>query len=187
MKLYETTCYEGYEDLGLKNEDYDEYIESLANNYSLKNNWPKIELEIVNKGKKSDMPFFWGEMGMMVISEKFKNEMKDFFCDKSFELLPLYLDETVYYIVHVIEVNKVNFKFEKDNKGNYIRIFSSKELIEKNIVDKGLFRVYLKNGEPDETIFITEKFISMLKNTSLKGFKFKVVWDSEVNDYDNNK
>lgn len=178
MKLYEIKFKEGYRDVILKNYDNDvKYIKMLINDYSIKEQWPKIEIKINHKGKKSDGPFFWSIIGALIISEKAKNELENFWNNNKFELLPLYLEEEVYYIVHVVELQDIEFNIKKDEKGNFTKVFNQKELQSNNIVDKGIFRIRLKNGKPYYSIFITEKFVELVKNSTLKGFKFEEVWD----------
>lgn|GEM_PF-3769391 len=181
MKLYGINSKEGYRDFILKNYDEDiKYVEMLINDYSIKEEWPKIEIKINYKGKISDGPFFWSIMGALVISEKTKNELVEFWNDEKFELLPLYLENEVYYIVHVLELQDIEFGIKKDSEGNFSKIFNEKELLTKDIVDKGIFRIRLKNGKPYYPIFITEKFVELIENSTLKGFNFGEVWNSEV-------
>lgn len=179
MKLYEIKFKEGYRDVILKNYDNDvKYIKMLINDYSIKEQWPKIEIKINHKGKKSDGPFFWSIIGALIISEKAKNELEDFWNNNKFELLPLYLGNEIYYIVHVIELEDVEFDMQEDENGNFINIFNKEELLSKNIIDKGIFRIRLKNGKPDYPILITEKFIEIVENSTLKGFNFEEMWNS---------
>lgn len=181
MKLYGINSKEGYRDIILKNYDEDiKYIEMLINDYIVKEQWPKIEIKINYKGKKSDGPFFWSIMGALVISEKAKDELKHFWNNDKFELLPLYLENEIYYIVHVIELEDLEFDMQEDEEGNLINIFNKEELLSKNIIDKGIFRIRFENGKPDYPIIITEKFVELVKNSTLKGFNFGEVWDSSL-------
>lgn len=181
MKLYEINFKEGYRDIILKNHADDiKYIKMLINDYSIKKEWPKVEIKINNKGKINDGPFFWSIIGALVISEKAKNQLENFFDNDKFELLPLYLEEEVYYIVHALELQEIEFNIKKDEEGNFTKVFNQKELQSNNIVDKGIFRIRLKNGKPYYPIFITEKFVELIKNSTLKGFNFGEVWDSSV-------
>ncbi|WP_315076423.1 hypothetical protein [uncultured Clostridium sp.] len=179
MKLYEIKFKEGYRDVILKNHTDDvKYIKMLINDYSIKEQWPKIEIKINHKGKKSDGPFFWSVIGALIISEKAKNELEDFWNNDKFELLPLYLENEIYYIVHILELQDVEFNIKKDAEGNFSKIFNKKELSSKDIASKGIFRIRLKNGKPYYSIFITEKFIEIVKDSTLKGFNFEEMWDS---------
>ncbi|AQS08701.1 hypothetical protein CLOBY_08110 [Clostridium saccharobutylicum] len=181
MKLYEIDFKEGYRDIILKNHDDDiKYIKMLVNDYALKEQWPKIEIKVNHKGKKNDGPFFWSTIGALVISEKAKDELEEFWNNDDFELLPIYLEDEIYFIIHVINLQEIEFKIVRNKEDNVIKILNLKELQSKNMNEKGLFRIRLKNGKPYYPIFITEKFVELIKNSILKGFNFGVLWDSSV-------
>ena len=179
MKIYNTTCVEGYESFNDKNDCFDDWADELRKNYSIKEKWPKIELDLTHKGKKSDMPFFWETMGALVISQRLKKEFDKFLDSPSIELLPMYFENETYYLIHIINVDDLTYKYIKDSRGNFKLIFNEKELIEKKIIDKGLFRIFINDEEPDDSVYITEKFVDKVRELGLKGVKFEVIWDSE--------
>jgi hypothetical protein len=183
MKLYEIDFKEGYRDVILKNHKEDiKHIKMLINDYSLKEQWPRIEISVSHKGKKNDGPFFWSVVGGVVVSEKAKDELEEFWKNDDFELLPLYLEDEIYYIVHVIRLENLEFDMQENESGDLIDIFNKEELLAKNIIDKGLFRIRFETGKPNYRIYITEKFVELVKNSTLKGFNFGVVWDSSMNE-----
>lgn len=182
MKIFNTNFKEGYEDICLKNYQQDiEYMEMLSSTLKIKEQWPRIELKLNKKGKKSDIPFFWSTMGDLIISDNCKNKINNFFDKETVELLPMYLEERKYYAVHVIEVDDLNYNLVEDKNGNIRPLFSKEKIVEKNIEDKGIFRVFLINNKPLNTIFITEKFKNNIEKLGLKGLSFEEVWNSEEN------
>lgn len=181
MKIYNTTCKEGYEDLCIKNYNcINDWTEELKKDYSIKSEWPsRVELEVADRGKKSDIPFLWSIVGALVISAKVKGEMKDFFCNETVELLPMYLGKEIYYLVHIIHVDELDIEFLEDRNGRIQKVFNKKEIEEKKINNRGIFRIFLRKDKPSDTVYITEKFADKVRDLDLKGVKFKVIWDSE--------
>lgn len=170
MKIYYLGSKEGYRDITLKDYDKDsKYIKMLECDYRIKDKWPRIELEIASKGKKSDIPYFWASGGRLVLSENARNKMRDIFETEKIELLPMYLENEVYYLVHIVKMEDIKFTKE----------FSEEELIEKNIEDRYVFGIYRPSGKVAKYTYITEKFINRMKELGLKGINFKVYWDSE--------
>ena len=180
MKIYINNFKEGYQNIGIKNEEVDDCLDELANDYRIMERWPHVELEICDKGKKNDFPYFWNNGRILVISERAKNTLVDFFKNESFELLPMFLNDECYYIVHIINVEQTKNHFKENKNHDIQQIFDIEYLKKNNIYDKGIFRVYLTEDEADEEVFITEKFIEMVKNTDLKGASYELIWDSEA-------
>lgn len=180
MKIYYLGSKEGYRDITLKDYDKDsDYIEMSECDYRIKDKWPRIELEIAHKGKKSDIPYFWASGGRLVLSENARNKMRDIFETERIELLPMYLGDEVYYLVHIVKMEDVELKLTMYEGFKFIEEFDERELVEKNIEDKYIFGIYLKENKVDEYTYITEKFIDKVKELGLKGINFKVYWDSE--------
>lgn len=92
----------------------------------------------------------------------------------------MFLNDECYYIVHIINVEQTKNHFKENKNHDIQQIFDIEYLKKNNIYDKGIFRVYLTEDEADEEVFITEKFIEMVKNTDLKGASYELIWDSEA-------
>ena len=180
MKIYINDFKEGYQNIAIKNEEIDDCLDELVNDYRIIATWPYVELEIYGKGKKNDFLYFWDKGGILVISERAKNTLIDFFKNESFELLPMYLNNECYYAVHIINVEKTKNEFRENATHDVQQIFDIEYLKKNNVVDKGIFRVYLTDDEANEKVFITEKFVEMVQNTDLKGANYQLFWDSEV-------
>lgn len=180
MKIYYLGSKEGYRDITLKDYDKDSYyIEMSECDYRIKDKWPRIELEIAHKGKKSDIPYFWASGGRLVLSENARNKMRDIFEEERIELLPMYLGEEVYYLVHIVEMEDIKLKVTMYGELKFTEEFNEEELIEKNTEDRCVFGIYRPSGKVDKYTYITEKFINRMKELGLKGINFKVYWDSE--------
>ncbi|MCB2355752.1 hypothetical protein [Clostridium estertheticum] len=180
MKIYEITGANGFEELQLRNYEQKKYcIDWLESDVSIRDKWnDDIEVDIITKGKKSDCPFIWVGKGVMVISENAKEKLESYWIDDCIELLPIKCKEGVYYLLHVIDVRNISFDF-KIEIGNRKVNFNKLECIKNKIDVNGLFRGYYQGDKLDKRIFITERFKDSVKNSTLKGFDFREIWDSE--------
>lgn len=175
MTIYEACGKEGYEELQFKNYDEDiKLLNLLLEDRSVKEEWGMPEVDIITKGKKGDCPYFWVDSKVLIISEKAKNELKDVWEKDNIELLPLNCYKEKYYIVHIMNADQVSYDFTDD----YNIKFDEGECIKAGIADKFLFRSYIKAKFKDKSTFINEKFIERVARSDLKGFGFKVIWES---------
>lgn len=173
MIIYEISSKEGYLELQFKNYDSDKMlIKLLSEDKSVLKEWGMPEVDIITKGKKTDCPFFWVSTQLVVVSEKAKNELQDVWEADNIELLPMICEDTIYYMIHIMQIENVSY----DYGNHYSIVFDKKECEKHKIMDKFLFRAY--NGTyKDKSIFANEKFIERIKNSDLKGFSFKKLWE----------
>lgn len=171
MKIYKVSVKNGYLELQFKNYHSDKMLlKLLSEDKSVLEEWGMPEVDIITKGKKSDCPFFWASMQLVVVSEKAKEELKDVWKYDNIELLPLICGADIYYMIHIMQTENISYELEKDI------IFDKKECEQYNITNKFLFRAYI--GEfRYKGIFVNEKFIERVENSNLKGFRFEKIWE----------
>ena len=96
------------------------------------------------------------------------------------EILPLLSSIGEFYAINVIEVlnaidyNKAEFKTFRD--GKRIMRFLKYEFIEDVVREKHIFKIV---DEPLRRPFVSDEFRLKVQSYNLKGFKFKLAWDSE--------
>ena len=75
MNIFEILGKEGYLELQFNDYDKDiDLIQLLIEDTNVINKWGEPKIDIITKGKKGDCPYFWVSTGLVVISEKAKDE-----------------------------------------------------------------------------------------------------------------
>ena len=182
MKLYTITYKEGYESFYLKEED-DEIMEKYEGIQSIQEEWGVRKIDLEDKERESDLAYFWTSSSSLLISEKAKTLLKEFLNPEEVELLPVSYKERKFYLVHGIKSYDVDCKYVELPK-EWCCLdkteYNKKQLMEKGLDKKGMFRIEYTKGEVSSFVF-TEKFIDAIKKYDLKGIDFELEWDSEKN------
>lgn len=99
----------------------------------------------------------------------------------SVELLGLLCDEGEYYginiisVLDVIDYSKSEYRMYSD--GN--RIMAFRRYAFRQDVDIEAHNIFKIIDEPTRRAFVTDKFKMLVEDNNLRGFNFKLVWDSE--------
>lgn len=177
MRIYEVVGAEGFMQFQLKDYEKDsKYINLLSEDGSIEDRWKTLDVDVVTKGKKSDFPFFWGGIRLIVVSKEATIELEDLCESQQMEFLPLKSQDEVYYIIHIINSEKISFSPDEEDYADII--FKKQECIEHNVMEKYLFRGCFMGKRANSSIFITEKLINRIKNSTLKGFNCKKIWEA---------
>jgi len=95
------------------------------------------------------------------------------------EVLPIDFDEKKYSLINVITLlNAIDYEkaeYKTFDDGRIMR-FVKYSFKEKVIVNYSIFKII---DLPRSYVFVTDEFINAVKKYKLKGFSFKLVWDSE--------
>jgi hypothetical protein len=176
-----------FEDLQLVNFKKDnEHFDEFNKLDTLASTWSNVEVYTLTNGRKSDFPMFWGHgYPIPVLSEGALNVVQDFFKGTA-EVLPLSHPDHMYYAVHVLNViNAVNYGncvFEEVSPGRPVSIKRYSFLPDK-VVNEHIFKVYL-NDKVFFYVFVSDTFKERVTSSSLVGYHFVEVWDSEKEDSD---
>jgi hypothetical protein len=140
--------------------------------------WKPIAVKKMEDKELSNAPGFYSHIP--VFDKIALDAVKDLIKDGA-ETLPLLCTEGEFYAINVIEVldcinyNKAKFKTFRD--GKRIMRFIEYEFI-KNVVNrKHIFKII---DEPLRRPFVSDEFRQRVIDYNLKGFKFELVWDSEI-------
>lgn len=184
MKIWQIKPLSGeYESLQLVNfeEDYVKYFEKkFIDKFKLEHLWGDIKVYVIEEGKESDCPYFYGSQRVHVFSKKAVNLLEKYLKDMV-EFLPIICDKKIYYAVHVLNVidvidyKKAEIKMLKSG----LKVGLKKYAFLPNMIkDQHIFRTYFY-GKPSSRVFVSDHFKEKVLNSELKGFEFVEVWDSE--------
>ena len=110
MNIFEILGKEGYLELQFNDYDKDiDLIQLLIEDTNVINKWGEPKIDIITKGKKGDCPYFWVSTGLVVISEKAKDELHDIWEKDNIELLPLKYNDTYYYLLHITKTQNISY------------------------------------------------------------------------------
>lgn len=100
----------------------------------------------------------------------------------SVEILPLLCADGEFYAINVIKVlDCIDYdkaKFERFSDGKRIMMFIKYAFIESKVRGKHIFKII---DETKRNPFVSDEFRQRVIDSNLKGFKFELAWDSEVN------
>ncbi|MGH1327856.1 imm11 family protein [Bacillus pretiosus] len=186
MKIWQlkssTDNYEAFQLLNYE-EDKKYFKTSFNSMVSLSDSWTPKFIAVIDEGKSSDSPIFWGKSGVQIISEKAKQVLEPLIGD-NVEFLPLLRNSTseVYYLVHVLNVldaidgDKAIFK--KLITG--LIVGCKKFAFDFNIVqNEMIFKVYINGKIHPTVVFISDELKALIEQSDLKGFEFIEVWNSK--------
>jgi hypothetical protein len=173
-----------FEDLQLVNFDRDyEHFDKFDELNALTDTWSNVEVYTLTNGRKSDFPKFWGHSSIPVLSEGALNVVQDFFKGTT-EVLPLSHPDHAYYAVHVLNaIHAINYSksiFKDPVQPVSIKRYS---FLPDKVIDEHIFKVYL-NDKVFSYVFVSDTFKERVTSSSLVGYNFVEVWDSEKEDSD---
>ncbi|PMB04477.1 hypothetical protein CEN49_20705 [Fischerella thermalis CCMEE 5273] len=178
----------GFQSIQLVNykEYYYKYLMHIQKKGSIEDEWCKLKVYTIDSdGVKSDFPHFWAKAYLPVFSEKALDVVSDL-THGNIEALPLDHPEHKYYAIHVlntldaIDYNHSTIKMIKSG----LRVgFKKYAFIPSKIIGQHIFRVYLDDS-PESEVFVSDAFKERVASSSLVGYEFIEVWDSEKEDSD---
>lgn len=147
---------------------------------SKKENYVPLKVKKMNKNGHL-LNTVWLTSSVIVLDDKAVEILKDFI-NLYGELLPLDLKENdknlyIFNVTNIIdclykEKSEIEFFQSTKRYGNVRRPFFKKEII----CDNDIFRIP-EHGKG--FVFISDNVKNLIETTGLKGFSFKLIWDSE--------
>ncbi|MDR6224756.1 imm11 family protein [Desmospora profundinema] len=174
-----------FEDLQLVNfnSDFEVYISKLHEIRPVVNEWGEVQVYTVEEGEKNDFPKFWGDIHVPVFSEKALNVTHDLIKDKV-EVLPLSHPEHKYFAIHVLNaVDAVDYEnaIVKELASGLRVSFKKYSFLQEKLTGEHIFKVYL-DDRVFSRVFVSDKFKERVTSSTLIGYEFIEVWDSEKTD-----
>jgi hypothetical protein len=176
-----------FEELHLVNfdDDYDKYFDNINEPIPIANIWEDVKVYTLNEGLKSDFPHFWGHSFVPIFSEKALSVVHDLIVDQV-EVLPLSHPEHKYYAIHVLNVIDA-IDFDKSLPKRILRSgrksgFKKYSFKPEKIMGQQMFKVYHDDGRIHSQFFVSDEFKDRVTSSSLVGYEFIEVWDSEKAD-----
>ncbi|PMB10573.1 hypothetical protein CEN49_03705 [Fischerella thermalis CCMEE 5273] len=184
--LLRSNLSEEFEDLQLVDFDRDsKQFDKFNETHSIAKLWNDVEVYTLTKGLQNDFPHFWGRSFVPVLSKSAKNFINDLIEGKA-EALPLIHSEHEYYAVHVFNtIDAINYNKAVIKKlPSGLRVgFKMYSFIPEKVIGQHIFKVYLDN-RVHSVIFVSDTFKERVTSSSLIGYDFVEVWDSEKEDFD---
>ncbi|MDR6224760.1 imm11 family protein [Desmospora profundinema] len=173
----------GFEDLQLVNfdDDHDKYFDNINEPIPIADKWGNVEVYTLTEGYQSDFPHFWGSGDdVPVFSEKALYIVNDLIEDQV-ELLPLNHPKHKYFAIHVLNaVDAINYDnaIVRQLKSGLRVSFTKYSFFPEKLIDQHIFKVYLDESVFSR-VFVSDKFKKRVTSSSLVGYDFVEVWDSE--------
>jgi hypothetical protein len=143
-------------------------------------NWIPHKVSLFHKSKKyTDFPVFWQSSGSLIVSDKalklLENILSEFV-----QFLPLAHEKYTYYLGNVTNVvdclDENNCEINRFSDGRISTIEKYAFFIDK-VKDQLIFKIPQElNGD----FFVSEKFKEIIESSKLKGYQFRLAWDSEI-------
>ncbi|PTM57553.1 imm11 family protein [Desmospora activa] len=184
--LLQSKLDDGYEDLQLVNfdDDHDKYFNNINQPIPIADKWGKVEVYTLTEGDQSDFPHFWGSGDdVPIFSERALNVVYDLI-EVSVEVLPLNHPQHNYFVMHVLNaVDAIDYdKAIVRQLESGLRVsFTKYSFIPEKIIDQHIFKVYLDDSVFSR-VFVSDEFKERVTSSSLVGYDFVEVWDSEKSD-----
>ncbi|SDC80459.1 hypothetical protein SAMN04488112_11710 [Melghirimyces thermohalophilus] len=143
-----------------------------------------MEVYTLSEGQQSDFPQFWGDVTLPVFSKHALHAVHDLIKDQV-EALPLKHSEHQYFAIHVLNVvdaldyDKIEVKrMLRSGRRSGIKKYS---FYPEKIKGQHIFKVYLDDRVQSD-VLVSDEFKERVTSSSLVGYKFVEVWDSEQSD-----
>lgn len=182
MKIWELGSDDNSRELTFDNQNPmpDEHpIYSRIDGSLLADKWDPCYVMDYRKGKYTDFPYFCS--GLLVFSKPTYDKIGSYIQDQV-EYLPLIHAEMEFIAVNVTNlidcVDKERSVAKRLSSGGLLGYKKVVFIAEKIPADTMIFRL----PESVLRIFVTDRFIELVKKHRLKGFQFTEVWDSEFTD-----
>jgi len=142
------------------------------------NSWEPIAVRVIEDKKDSDNPSL--QPGIPVFSEKALRVLGDLIKDSA-EVLPLKCRKGKYYAINVVDVldciNYDNSEVKRFISSGRIMRFIKYAFKPECVIGKYIFKII---DEPESRPFVSDEFRDRVISSGLIGFKFDLVWNSEV-------
>ncbi|MEE1219720.1 MAG: hypothetical protein U0L20_07340 [Ruminococcus sp.] len=180
MKIWKLDCdVDNYENLA-KDDYFDLDFSQSFDGRSQINNWTPLKVDAMYRSKRpfSNTPGFLPHIP--VFDEKAISVLKDAL-DNNAEILPLKCSSGNFYAVNVtkvldcIDYEKSTYKTFRD--GKRIMRFLNYSFDINKVIGEDLFKI---KDEPLKRPFVSDNFKNLVAMNNLTGFKFELVWDSEI-------
>ncbi|RKY23373.1 MAG: hypothetical protein DRP79_09330 [Planctomycetota bacterium] len=150
----------------------------------IENNWHPIKVEVIRDMTGVDHPFPQAvgdfpdlDPGFLCLSRKAADRLRHLLLPHG-KILPLICDEGEYYLYKVTTVidalDEEMSQFTRFSDGGIMTI-EKHEFHPERLANAVIFKI----PQDIVAIFVTDKFVSEIKKTDLKGYEFKEVWRSE--------
>lgn len=140
--------------------------------------WVPIDVQVIEDRRKSDTPGL--SSGVPVLSPRAIEVLKDLMGDKV-EILPLRCRKGEYYAINVLDVldciDYEKAEFERFESSGRIMLFNKYAFNPDCVNGKHIFKIV---DEPVRRPFVSDEFRNRVLDNELVGFKFDLVWDSEL-------
>jgi hypothetical protein len=181
MKIWILDCeldeYENFDDV--EDLSIDE-INSFDGRNKL-DNWKPIVVEKMDgDGELGNTPAFHSHIPVM---DKKALEVLNDLLNYGVEVLPLEYNKKInkYFLINVTAVlNCINYKksdYKTFDDGIRVMYFNKYVFIEDKLKGKHIFKII---DSPLSSVFVSDEFREKVIDSDLVGFKFELVWDSEV-------
>ncbi|TCM87925.1 hypothetical protein EV294_1165 [Paenibacillus sp. BK033] len=155
------------------NPEADDLIRSIKNDEHPLKDWNGIYLNLLRKGKEKD---YIGYLpGATIISEYAKQALTAQIGDEA-EFLFI-LDRPIHFLHVLKRIDCIDIDRTERTESGLIKSSERVHFIREKIpVDTLIFKV----PEIRTSVYVTEKFINLVKQANLTGFVFNQVWDSKL-------
>ncbi|MDR6224015.1 imm11 family protein [Desmospora profundinema] len=184
---FESKLDAGFESIHTVNFDefHGKYFDIFNQPIPIADGWENLEVYTLTEGYKSDFPHFWGESFVPVFSEKALNVVHDLI-ENQVEILPLSHPEHKYFVIHVLNVIDA-IDFDKSLPKRILKSgrksgFKKYSFVPEKIIGQQMFKVYYDDGRVHSQFFVSDGFKDRVTSSSLVGYEFIEVWDSEKAD-----
>lgn len=174
----------GFESFQLSTKDkifLKEFRKKIQSGINIYNEFSNIEIEIIDCGKKSDLPKFWTCSSVFLFSEQAKNCL-EYLINDCVEFIPVKHKDVYFYLMNIISiVNAIDYSnasFRKLSTGLVVGL-DKYCFVEKEIKGLDVFMTTLNGNIYSTEVFVTSEFKNAVEQNNLQGFKFIEVWDSD--------
>lgn len=161
--------------IGLKN--FDDDSDKVEFNGEPILNWEAIEMKTHKKNKLVDFPHFLSNV--LVMSEKARNLLNDFFSDYT-QFLPIkHGKQTLFFInvttvIDCLDYSRTEYVTMPSGKiSHFKRLYFNKDMVKNRLI--------FKTPEfANKRIFVTDKMKEIIEKSNLEGIEFNLEWDSDI-------
>ncbi|NFP90974.1 imm11 family protein [Clostridium sporogenes] len=185
MKVWELDSdANNYDNVTLSNEsDWDKLMAYGFHGKSIKDTWMPFCVEEIESIRKGDNPGFFGSSP--VFSRKAVKVLKKYL-DNNTEILPLmyrkknHFSKEEYFVINVINlidcIDYERAEVKRFKNSDEILRFIKYAFKSEVIKNEHIFKIPELKGR----VFVSEEFRQRVMDKDLKGFKFELVWDSQL-------
>jgi len=170
-----------YEHLTLLDGNNEEWIKfgDMFKGDQLASNWTPLKLKLINhdgKLKRGDMPYL--SPGKPIFTKNAVERLKGVL-EGNVEVLPVDYDLQELFIINITNrIDAIDYEKSEIKYGDEKRILRVKKFsfVVEEVKNQHIFKI---SNQLFGTVFVSDEFKKKVVESSLEGFKFIEVWDSE--------